>query len=313
MNFVRAAAFVLLVVCSASLRAQRTTADSTPQTPAARYAEICPGPRDTDTGALVGRVRDVDDGSLLPNATIITDWTEYNLAAGPSSGHRSTISAKTSSGGFYLLCGVPINMKLSLRTTRPGYLTMPTPVTLDERLISNVDIALRRVDRAAADSNTRPTKGAQALDKVAVNAKSQMASLMDRSGFNERKIMGLGVFVTADDIAKHSFSDLIDVLQGVRGVMVERGPQARSTSGIARPMPFLKGIGGGHSQECIPNFFVDGAQFPIRRVDDFADLSNIYFPSAIKGIEVYSNPGTVPMQYDLFSSTGCGSIVIWTR
>jgi hypothetical protein len=36
-------------------------------------------------------------------------------------------------------------------------------------------------------------------------------------------------------------------------------------------------------------------------------------PEAIKGIEVYANPGTIPAQFDMMSSTGCGSIVIWTH
>ena len=314
MNFFRTSALILLGLRTVIAGAQGTTADSAAaQTPAAKYAEICPGKRDPDTGAIVGRVRDADDGSLLPNATISTDWTEYNLAAGPSTGHRASISTKTSSGGFYLLCGVPINVKLNLRTTRPGYVAVPTPIALDDRIISNVDFALHRVDRVALDSMSHSAKAAQELERVKINAKSGMASLMDRSGFGERKIMGLGAFVTADDIAKHAYSDLIDILQTVRGVMVERGPPSRSSSGIARPMPYLKGIGAGHSQDCIPNFFVDGAQYPIRSATDFADLSNSYFPTAIKGVEVYSNPGTVPIQYDLFSSTGCGSIVIWTR
>jgi hypothetical protein len=82
-------------------------------------------------------------------------------------------------------------------------------------------------------------------------------------------------------------------------------------------MPYLKGVvsvqGAQPAQNCIPNFFVDGSQYPVRGYTDFSDLSGIAFPAVIRGIEVYTNPGTIPAQYDLMSSTGCGSIVIWTR
>jgi hypothetical protein len=79
-------------------------------------------------------------------------------------------------------------------------------------------------------------------------------------------------------------------------------------------MPFLLGISSPQRGVlCRPNFFLDGAPFPVRRKEDYRDLSAIVPPASIKGIEVYSNPGTIPAQYDLTSSTGCGSIVIWTR
>jgi hypothetical protein len=59
---------------------------------------------------------------------------------------------------------------------------------------------------------------------------------------------------------------------------------------------------------------VDGAAPGGTRVTaPFSDLAAVARPEFIKGIEIYANPGTIPAQYDLTSSTGCGSIVIWTR
>ena len=124
----------------------------------------------------------------------------------------------------------------------------------------------------------------------------------------------MGAFVTQADIARHGFSDLIEVLEGLRGVHVEWNSDRRSKSGFSTPMPFLLGVsspqGGVY---CRPNFFLDGAPFPARRQEDYRDLSAMLPPVWIKGIEVYSSPGTIPAQYDLTSSTGCGSIVIWTH
>jgi hypothetical protein len=98
---------------------------------------------------------------------------------------------------------------------------------------------------------------------------------------------------------------------------VERGAVSGSESGIAQPMPYLKGVvhvvDTATAQNCIPNFFVDGSPWKVTRYTDFSDLSGIVLPEVIRGIEVYANPGTIPAQYDMMSSTGCGSIVIWTR
>jgi hypothetical protein len=149
---------------------------------------------------------------------------------------------------------------------------------------------------------------------VTIDERASSMSLMERDGFDSRRMHGLGAYVTEQDIAKHAFPDLISVLQGVRGVRVEWGPARGSEAGFSTPTPSLLGVsspqGGVY---CRPNFFLDGAPFPVSRKEDFHDLSAMLPPASIKGIEVYSNPGTIPVQYDLTSSTGCGSIVIWTR
>ena len=167
---------------------------------------------------------------------------------------------------------------------------------------------------AARDTTLSLSRQAQPLEAVAVKERGTTMSWMEKDGFERRRMQGLGAFVTEQDIARHGFSDLISVLQGVRGVRVEWGPAGRSEAGFSTPMPFLLGVsspqGGVY---CRPNFFLDGAPFPARRPEDYHDLSAMLPPAWIKGIEVYSSPGTIPAQYDLTSSTGCGSIVIWTH
>ena len=153
---------------------------------------------------------------------------------------------------------------------------------------------------------------AQTLAKVEVTRNAALPSLMERDGFEMRRQQGMGAFVTEQDIKKHTFSDLISVLEGVRGLHVT----------LSASFPYLIGISDFNQVRCIPNVFLDGAPFPISvpgprgpspDLGSFQQLRGILYPEAIKGIEVYSNPGTIPAQYDLTSSTGCGSIVIWTR
>jgi hypothetical protein len=162
---------------------------------------------------------------------------------------------------------------------------------------------------AARDTTLSVGRQAQPLKPVAVKEHETTLSLMVNDGFYRRQRQGLGAYVTAQDIARHGFSDLISVLDGVRGITVEFGGSGK-TGGLARPLPYLLGVSspaGGF--RCSPNFFLDGVPFR----DDFRGLSSDVPPEAIKGIEVYSSVGTIPPQYDLTSSTGCGSIVIWTR
>jgi hypothetical protein len=371
-------------------------------TPSARtaLARMCPGAHDEDSGVIIGRVRDVDDGAALASATVSTDWTEFTVTDGKSASQRVRAKIQTNPNGVYLLCNVPINVPLEVQAEWSGFVVGPTPVQLDDHLIDRAEFAVSKRDSASrgelrdssvaaavpgtatlrgvvrgadakplrdatvsvmgaarsvrtdgtgtfrlthipagtrtiearsvgflpttisidfATSAVRDTvllmrRQAQNLKSVAVQAKAQPSSLMERSGFNERRAQGLGAFITEEDLSRHNYSDLISVLQGVRGVHVERGAVSRSESGIAQPMPYLKGVADTETaQNCIPNFFVDGSPWKVTRYTDFSDLSGIVLPAVIRGIEVYANPGTIPAQYDMMSSTGCGSIVIWTR
>jgi len=167
---------------------------------------------------------------------------------------------------------------------------------------------------AARDTTLSVSRQAQPLKPVAVNERATTLSLMVNDGFYRRQKQGMGAYMTAQDIARHGFPDLISVLQGARGVHIEWNSDKRSESGFSTPMPYLLGISSpGSGLLCRPNFFLDGAPFAVRNKGDYRDLSGFLPPVWIKGIEVYSSPGTIPAQYDLTSSTGCGSIVIWTR
>ena len=214
-------------------------------------------------------------------------------------------SARTDDKGAFRLDHIPAGTR-SIETKSVGL--MPTIVSMDfaTNVVRDTAFVMERV--------------VQDLKTVAIEAKLRMAPLMERSGFNERRIQAIGAFLTEEDISKHGYSDLISLLQGTRGIHVERGAVSRSENGISFPMAYMKGVvsvqGEAPGHNCIPNFYVDGSLFvinPAAPYQDFSHLSGIAPPSSIRGIEVYSNPGTIPAQYDRMSSTGCGSVVIWTR
>ena len=164
------------------------------------------------------------------------------------------------------------------------------------------------------------TRASQALPAVVVRDSARSLSPLAMYGFEDRRRMGLGVFVTPEMMAKQHFESLPALLATVRGVRVFFG-----TSG--EPAVYLRGMVQPY---CIPSVFVDGALFhlgggPVSS-DPYSltqrsrslstalrDLHGVVPPWAVKAIEVYSNPGSMPAQFDYTASTGCGSIVIWTR
>lgn len=166
----------------------------------------------------------------------------------------------------------------------------------------------------ASDSTVRTRPDAQMLQPVVVRDTMRSMSPMAMYGFEDRRRLGLGKFFTTDDLAKHHYESLAALLGAVQGVRVEWG-----TSG--QPTVYLRGNKEG---SCHPTYFVDGALFavPLSSAQNpgsrfyrsvMSDISGFAPPSQIKGIEVYSTSGVIPAQFDYSSSTGCGSIVIWTR
>jgi hypothetical protein len=138
------------------------------------------------------------------------------------------------------------------------------------------------------------------LRPVEIRESAGLPSWMERSGFEDRRKMGLGAFMTEEEVKRHNFSELVEVLQGVRGIRVN----FCNCPGVMGVPVML-----GNGRTCSPNFFLDGILYPV----GFSELSGFVPVGQIKGIEVYSSAGTVPLQYDKFSQTGCGSIVLWTR
>jgi hypothetical protein len=236
--------------------------------------------RAVGTAQLRGTLTDSDIRKPIRNAQIAVVGTE--------------LTALTDAAGSFLLRGIPAGTRtIEVRTI--GYL----PVSFTTDFATN----------AIRDTTLSISRHAQKLERVTVQAKEQSMSLMLQEGFNTRRAQGLGKFVTQNDVEKHPASSLTDVLGGAANLRIEYGK-----GGF--PMPYLR---GGKTGSCIPNYFLDNMHVVVTSAGPgpgekpFTDLTDFVKPESIKGIEVYSNPGTIPAQFDLSSSTGCGSIVIWTR
>jgi hypothetical protein len=151
-----------------------------------------------------------------------------------------------------------------------------------------------RVEIAAGDT-LRPSislqPAATILDTVAVKVQRLSATMEE---FEMRRKAGLGHFFTQAEIDKRNVVDLSDLLGTVPSVSVKAGGwpiNRRDSGGTCRYVVFLDGV---------------------RRQATGAGIDALAVPKDLAGIEVYSGPATIPLQYKTSGAT-CGVILLWTR
>jgi hypothetical protein len=130
------------------------------------------------------------------------------------------------------------------------------------------------------------------LDTVRISA-SRLPFGPDNGGFQRRRRMGQGNFVTPADIIRFpviTTSDVFRRIPSVRQEMDERGSKFLTIRG------------------CRPAIFLNGANMSFMDMDDIDTWVN---PKDVAGIEVYSET-TTPGEFQVGLS-GCGAIVIWTK
>lgn len=116
------------------------------------------------------------------------------------------------------------------------------------------------------------------------------------AGFYKRLQSGSGRFFTQADIEKRQPNRMSDLLRSVPGIRIE----SRGLENKVR----IRG------SRCSPLVWIDGqglfaAEFDLDAVD----------PRSFEGIEVYSGPASVPMEFqgNQRMSSSCGTIVLWSR
>ncbi len=118
------------------------------------------------------------------------------------------------------------------------------------------------------------------------------------AGFERRRKVGLGHFVTQKDIEKLQPLNTSDVLRRIPGVTIH-------VSGLSAQVE-LRGAGA----TCYtPTIYYDGVRFT---TDDI----NFVLPETIVGIEVYRSGTVLPPEFTVGSdggSSSCGAIVFWTK
>ncbi|HET7620514.1 MAG TPA: carboxypeptidase regulatory-like domain-containing protein [Gemmatimonadaceae bacterium] len=192
----------------------------------------------------------------------------------------SGVTGSTGEDGTFALAELPAGSQ-SLEVRYVGY--APARVTVD--LVSDAT----RTVAVTLD------KRADVLDQVTVYGKRSKRS-SDFTGFLQRSKKGFGRFLTRADIEKRHPFQATDIFRMMPGFMVV------PDSGFGYTIVSTRG--GGISDRCQPNVYVDGM-----RLYDLGGLDGMVLPNDIAAVEAYAGSAGVPPQYP---SDGCGSIVIWT-
>lgn len=138
---------------------------------------------------------------------------------------------------------------------------------------------------------------AQTLETVTVRA--PMAERLRRVGFEDRRRVGLGRFMDAEQIERRQPMHVTDVLRSFPGFRIVESESGRTIVPVRSAT--------GQSASCV-NIFVDGA-----RVDmpDPGDMDRMFHVSEIAAVETYAGD-FAPQQFTVPART-CATIVIWTK
>lgn len=194
-------------------------------------------------------------------------------------------------------------LRLLARTDEHGrftFVSLPAgPIELRVRRLSYQPEKVSVVVSGAAGDSVliRLAPSAAVLSGVGVTA----SSVRLREGiedFHRRRVRGVGTYFTREDILAYNTLRTSDVLRsapGIRFVRAEFGIGIRfNSSAIVR-------------RDCMPMIWLDGQRAPGMEIDDLP-------ASNIEGIELYSGPSTTPLQFSqAWSTSTCGTIVVWTR
>ena len=139
------------------------------------------------------------------------------------------------------------------------------------------------------------------LETVVVTAKSPSARMVD---FEARRKLGVGEFMTADDIAKRNTVFPTELFRTFKSINVSPNTASPITQYYA-----LSAREGGNPMvgACPMQVYLDQVALP----NPF-NLDLLPQPKDLGGIEVYAGASTIPPQFNGYDR-GCGVILVWTK
>jgi hypothetical protein len=141
---------------------------------------------------------------------------------------------------------------------------------------------------------------ARVLDTMVVTERSLTQRLTE---FEGRRKLGLGHFITAEEIDKRNSVYVADIIRVVPSVGIAGG-----TAGVQVAHNIRGSHGAGQGIAGCPfQLFLDGVPMPPE-----TNLANLPPPREFAGIEIYSGPATIPLQYK-YGTASCGVILFWTK
>lgn len=242
-------------------------------------SDLAPAPapaRDAARALIRGRVRDAETENVIPMADVAV-----------MSVNGDTVAHTFSSQDGTFRVSVPDGSRYQVGANALGYADLP-PGLVD-------------VDRGQiVDLDVRLSKRAIPLEALVVTVERRNLAL-DRTGFYDRRAVGLGTFVTPEQVEKRDPEFVSDMFVTVpSAVLVEDDFGHRDV--------YFRGNGGG----CWPRVVVDGVVVSLGGGQEKPGMDYILGGRDLEAIEIYKRPAQVPPQYG-GAGSACGVIVIWTK
>jgi hypothetical protein len=220
------------------------------------------------TAVVVGRIVD-ERGMPVPHADVVLAGSRIKTATGDS--------------GRFALRDLPAGSQ-TIEVRKVGFTATDTALMLSSK--SPVEFAMTL--RSAPVT----------LSKVNVAAAREVA--LERVGFEHRRKVGIGHYLTADQVSNRGAMRFSDLARTIPGLIVR---ETRSGQQVV-----LQGRGRSLTNRGCVAYMVDNAPFydrPPGSIDDFVR------PDDIIGVEAY-DPAEAPAEL-VTAPMSCSVIVIWTK
>jgi hypothetical protein len=216
---------------------------------------------------------------------IVTDTNLVALNDATVSILGSEIRVKTGDNGRFHIVGLHSGNYV-LTVHHIGYVPVAAAMGVAEHDTLRPSFTLQRIARA--------------LDTMIVTERSLTQRLNE---FEERRRVGLGGhFITAEEIEKRNSVYVADIIRVVPSVGI-----AEKRAGVQVAHNIRGGNGVPGVPGCPFQLFLDGVPMP-----PLTNLASLPPPRDLAGIEIYSGPATIPLQYK-YGTASCGVILFWTK
>ncbi|HVE33885.1 MAG TPA: carboxypeptidase regulatory-like domain-containing protein [Gemmatimonadaceae bacterium] len=244
-------------------------------------------------------------GAQLPTALARRDSAQRARSFGTIDGAVSDTNLVPLQGAFVSILGTPIRVGTGpngrfriVRVPAGQYLLVVKRVGY--RPVSSV------VDIAASDTLrvSYTLAEAQAVTTLGTVVVSEPSTADRLSGFEARRKLGVGQFLTLDQINKANTVFTTELMRKFTSVNVSPS----HTSVITEYFALSAREGGNPSMGACPmQVYLDQVPLPTP-----FNLDLLPTPKDLAGIEVYAGASTIPAQFAGYNR-GCGVILVWTK